>query len=90
VYVHPVLFFSFHTNIAYRKAKEADLANWHLNIKYEYSLKTSTSSLRPHIEKYHPLLFQQLVKDRGWKILLPGLVLQAWSQAIMVSSAQGE
>jgi hypothetical protein len=90
VYVHPLLIFSFHTNITYRKAKEADLANWHSNIKYEYSLKTLTSSLRPHIEKYHLLLFQQLAKDRGWKILLPGLVLQARSQASMVSSAQGE
>jgi hypothetical protein len=90
VYAHPLLFFSFHTNIAYRKAKEADPANWHLNIKYEYSLKTSTLSLCPHIKKYHLLLFQQLAKDRGWKILLPGLVSQARSQASMVSSAQGE
>src|SRR6202042_589562 len=77
-------------NIAYRKRKEADPANWPSNIKYEYSPKTSTLSLRPHIEKYHLQLFQQLAKENGWKILLPGLVSQARSQASTVGSAQDE
>ena len=77
-------------NIAHRNAKEADPARWPSTIKYEYSPKTSTSSLRPHIERHHLQLFQQLAKERGWKILLPGLVSSARLQASIVDAAQGE
>ncbi|KAF8808087.1 hypothetical protein BYT27DRAFT_7223827 [Phlegmacium glaucopus] len=40
-------------------------------------------TLRPHIEKYHLKLYLELQKARGWKILLPGLVSQARSQAML-------
>jgi hypothetical protein len=68
-------------NIILRKSKEADPSKWLSSTKYEFSQKTSTTSLRPHIEKYHIKLFKALAEEKGWKILLPGLVSQARSQA---------
>jgi len=47
-------------------------------------------SLRPHIEKHHLQLFQQLAKEKGWKILLPGLVLEACSQVSAVGLTEDE
>lgn len=90
VFVSLTLNFNFNKSTLYRKAKVADLDNWPSNIKYEYSLKMSTSSLQPHIEKYHLLLFLDLVKKYRWKILLPGLVSQAKLQASAANTAQDE
>jgi hypothetical protein len=51
----------------------------------------STSSLCPHIEKYHLKLYLTLAKERGWRVLLPGLVSQAQLQTINeASTSQGE
>ena len=47
------------------------------NLKYEFSCKTSNTSLHPHIKKYHLSLYMSLVNDYGWKITLPGLLTQA-------------
>jgi hypothetical protein len=68
-------------NTVLRETREANPANWPSNKQYEYSHKTSTSSLRPHIEKNHLELYLNLAKEEGWRILLPGLVSQARSQA---------
>jgi hypothetical protein len=73
---------NFQLKITHRKAKEADPTNWPSNVHYEYSKRTSNSSLRPHIEKYHRELFLSLAKEKGWTILLPGLVSEARSQAV--------
>jgi hypothetical protein len=51
------------------------------SIKYEYSLKTSNTSLRPHIERHHRELYMTLAKENRWQIMLPGLLLDAHSQA---------
>ena len=67
-----------------RKSKDADPTNW-ASRKYEYSGKTSTTSLRPHIERHHLDKFNELAAKHGWKILLPGLVSQARSQATEAS-----
>ena len=56
-------------------------------IKWEYSKKMSTISLRPHIERHHLELFLRLAKEKSWKIQLPGLVSQARSQAASKASA---
>jgi hypothetical protein len=63
----------------YRRLNEADPTRE--PVKYQYSIKTSTSSLRPHIEANHLELYKKLAKERGWEILLPGLVSQARSAA---------
>jgi len=47
----------------------------------------SNTSLCPHIKKYHRKLYLGLAKANGWKVLLPGLVSQAQSQATSVASA---
>jgi hypothetical protein len=67
--------------IRHRKAKDADPVEFSSNIRFVYSQKTSTTSLRPHIEKYHRDLYLSLAKERGWKIQLPGIQSQARSQA---------
>lgn len=77
-------------NITLREAKEADPSKWLSSTRYEYSQKTSTTSLRPHVEKYHLELYKTLAKQKGWKILLPGLLSQARSQATNEATSQGE
>jgi hypothetical protein len=67
---------------------DAEPSTWPSNRRYVYSKTTSTTSLRPHIEKYHLEQFKQLAKEHGWKILLPGLASQARSEAI-VGAQQG-
>ena len=67
--------------IGLRILRDADPSNWPPNRRYIYSRKTSNSSLRPHLEKYHVDQYTTLAKERGWKILLPGLVSQAKSQS---------
>jgi hypothetical protein len=74
-------------NIILREFKEADPSNWSSDVHYEYSKKTLTSSLRPHIKKHHLELFTTLAKEKEWKILLPGLVSQAQSQAASEAAA---
>ncbi len=73
--------------ILHRKVKDTGLANWPSNICFVYSQKMSTTSLHPHIEKYHCNLYLSLAKKRGWKIQLPGLQLQAWSQVASETTA---
>ena len=68
-------------NIILREAREADPSKWLSSIHYEYSKKTLTTSLRPHIEKHHLKHYLTLAKKNGWKILLLELVSQARSQA---------
>lgn len=80
------LFFPFTQNAIYRAAKEADPDNFKVT-KWVFSRTTLTSSLRPHIEKFHLNLFMKLAKERGWKIQLPGLVSQARSQASVAAAA---
>ncbi len=58
-----------------------------LNIFFKYKKSTSTTSLRPHIERYHLDLYLQVAKEKGWKISLPGLKSQAQSQAASDASA---
>jgi hypothetical protein len=70
-----------------RKTKEAEPAQWKSNIRFEYSTKTSNTSLRPHIERHHLDLFLQLAKENGWKVLLPGLVSQARSEATSAAAS---
>jgi hypothetical protein len=78
-------------NIILREVKEADPSKWSSSIRYEYSNRTSTTSLRPHIEKFHLELYLTLAKENGWKILLPGLVSKARSQATNeAATSQGE
>jgi hypothetical protein len=67
-------------NIILREAREMDLSNWSCRTCYEYSQKTLTTSLCPHIEKYHLNLYMTLVVEKGWKILLLGLISNAQSQ----------
>jgi hypothetical protein len=68
-------------NIILREARGADLSNWSYRTHYEYLQKMSTTSLHPHIEKYHLDLYMTLVVEKEWKILLLGLVSNAQSQA---------
>lgn len=60
---------------------DKDPSTWPSSRRYVYSKQTSTTSLRPHIEKYHLEEFRRLAKEHGWKILLPGLASQARSEA---------
>lgn len=77
-------------NFLDRVAYKADPSKWDARINYQYSPKSSTTTLRPHIEKYHLAIYMVEQKARGWKILLPGLVSQARSQAASMSQSQGE
>src|SRR5216684_3145200 len=42
------------------------------NANNEFSLNTSTTSLRPHLKKHHLELYMTLVKEKGWVNKLPG------------------
>jgi len=68
-------------NIAYRKIYDDNPASWLSGRHYIYLKGTSTTLLRPHIEKHHLEEYKRLVKEHGWKILLPGLVSQAQLEA---------
>jgi hypothetical protein len=77
----------------HRKDYDVDPVAWAEKNSYQFSFskKTSTTSLRPHIEKHHLELFLRLAAERGWKVQLPGLVSQARSQAASEASAsQGQ
>ena len=78
------------TNFLDRVAYEADPSKWDARINYKFSRKSSTTTLRPHIEKYHLAIYMVEQKARGWKILLPGLVSQARSEAASASHSQLE
>ncbi len=43
-------------------------------VKFEFSAKTSNSSLREHIRRYHSDLYLQECADHGWAIQIAGLV----------------
>ena len=47
---------------------------------------TSSSSLRPHIERNHLDLYLVIAQKNGWKHTLPGLMSQAQSQAASEAS----
>ena len=47
---------------------------------------TSSSSLRPHIERNHLDLYLVVAQKNGWKHALPGLMSQAQSQAASEAS----
>lgn len=70
-----------------RATHDADPSAWNTKIKYEYSGNSSTTTLRPHIEKYHLQVYLKMQKEHGWKILLPGLVSQAKSQAASATNS---
>ena len=53
---------------------ELDPALWSPKVRYEYLAHSSNTSLRPHIELHHLLLYTQLAEKYGWKIQLPGVV----------------
>ncbi len=57
------------------------------DIKFSYSKTTSTTSLRPHIERNHLELFLCIAKKNNWKHSLPGLMSQARSQAASEASS---
>jgi hypothetical protein len=54
--------------------RELNPALWNPKVRYEYSVNSSNTSLRPHIEIHHLLLYTQLAEKYGWKIQLPGLM----------------
>lgn len=60
------------------------------SIRYEYSPKTSNTSLQPHIERHHSNLYMSLVKEKGWKITPPGILSQARSRAATVAVLEGD
>ncbi|KAH8985817.1 hypothetical protein EDB83DRAFT_2535834 [Lactarius deliciosus] len=63
-----------------KECKEAHDKNpytWPSDINYVYSVNTSTTSLRPHISKYHLDSYMLLAKARGWNT---SLVLKGQSQ----------
>lgn len=60
-----------------RAQHDANPAAWPHGQKYDFSKGTSTSSLRPHLEKYHHDLYMKLAQERNWKIQLPGFLSQA-------------
>lgn len=73
--------------IVLRSIRDADPSNWPPSRRFIYSKKTSNSSLRPHLEKYHVDQYIRLANERGWKIMLPGLLSQAKSQSAAPVSA---
>ena len=60
-----------------------------MGVQWKYFLKTSNTSLCPHIEKNHLDLYLSLVKEKGWEIKLLGLLTQTQSQASGVAAASG-
>jgi hypothetical protein len=73
-----------------RKEHDANPNTWDGKIKYEYSVKSSTTTLRPHIERFHLQEYLQLQKEHGWTVMLPGLVSQARSQAASTANSLQE
>jgi len=79
------------TNSLDRTVHDANPLKWDVKINYKFSVKSSTTTLRPHIERYHLPIYMVQQKAHGWKILLPGLVSQAKSEAVAaVAQSQGE
>src|ERR1700735_986452 len=70
--------------------RDKDPSNWPSSRRYVYSKGTSTSSLRPHIEKYHLDKYKKIAKEGCWKILLPGLVSQSRSEAMAATIQEGQ
>ena len=78
-------------NFLNRAALDADFGKWDHKVNYLYSSKSSTTTLRPHIKKYHLPIYLVEQKAHGWKILLRGLVSQARSQVTSTTELhQGE
>jgi hypothetical protein len=72
-----------------RALHDANPTAWPNGRTYVFSDSTSTSSLRPHLEKYHSQLYLKLAQERGWKIQLPGIVSRARSNASGSAESQG-
>jgi hypothetical protein len=66
--------------ISIKKIQDANPEAWDSKICWEYSAKSSTTTLCPHIESHHLNLYLELAKAEKWKVQLPGLVLQVKSQ----------
>jgi hypothetical protein len=77
----PYFSFVIYWDKTHRKVHDSDPTKFPSKIKWLYSSKTSTTSLRPHIERYHLDIYSTLAKERGWRVLLPGLVSQAQSES---------
>jgi hypothetical protein len=74
-------------NLICRKIHEDNPTSWPTGRHYIYLKETSNTLLRPHIEKYHLEEYKRLAKEHGWKILLPGLVSQAQSEASVAAAS---
>lgn len=57
--------------------------------KFSYSLRTSNSSLRPHIRREHLDLFMSLAKQRGWNVSYVTGQSET-SDSVVPPSAEGE
>ena len=69
-----------------RPIYDADPGSWPQKVKFEYSKKTSTTSLRPHIHNIHREKFLEARKKYKWKVLLPEEVSEARSKAASEAS----
>lgn len=47
---------------------------------FKFGSKTSNHSLRSHIEVHHQELYLRLAKEKGWKVMLPGVLRRARAQ----------
>ena len=65
--------------------RELDPALRNPKVRYEYSAHSSNTSLRPHIELHHLLLYTQLAEKYGWKIQLPGILNSVAATRLTVS-----
>lgn len=72
----------------YRDAQAANPSAW--LPRFRYSLKTSNSSLRPHIGKHHLDLYKKLAKERGWNVLYVIKDRSETSDSVVPPSAEGE
>jgi hypothetical protein len=61
-----------HVDAVCSEAKEKQGDAFPAGLKYIYSAKTSTTSLRPHLKRVHLQLYMQQKELRGWKNQLPG------------------
>jgi hypothetical protein len=70
----------------HRKTKPA-------KVKYEFSINTSNTSLRPHLERNHLELYMTLVKEKGWSNKLLGCQAKTHTRSqtsSQTATSQGE
>ncbi|KAH9007912.1 hypothetical protein EDB84DRAFT_1572462 [Lactarius hengduanensis] len=73
----------------YRKARDADPGTW-IEVNYQYSLNTSTTTLRGHIKKHHLDVYLTLAKARGWNTSLVVKGQSQTSDSVASGAAQGD